>query len=78
MPEFDLNKIAREYIIARRNALGISQVELAEMVFGSKTAKGHLSLIESGKKDITLNTLEKILTKLNANIVFVDNNLTLF
>ncbi len=63
-----------KFLKEKRQALGMSQPDLAEKVFGDRKKKTYISEIESGKrKGITLNTVEKILLELNnTKISFIE------
>ena len=58
------------YVIERRMALSLSQLELAQSV-GVKLRD--IQLIENGKKFLDQETFEKICLKLNLNLDDVDN-----
>lgn len=56
----------------KRNALGLTQRQMAEVVFNNNKLSGHICKIEKGK-GITLATMDQILEKLNATIEFIEN-----
>lgn len=61
------------FVKEKREALGITQTELAYRVFGSKDRRIYISQIESGKrKGITILFMEKILKELNSDIEFIE------
>jgi len=71
MEDNSLKKRAQNFIIEKRKALGLNQVEFAEIVFGDKKKNKWVSKIEKGR-GISLETLDKILTKLNCDIEFIE------
>jgi len=70
--DISLQERARLFIIEKRKALGLNQVEFAEIVFGDSTKNKWVSKIEKGR-GISLGTLETILSKLNCEIEFIEN-----
>ena len=61
-----------EFLKNKRIALGISQIDLAVKLYGNKNMRQHISRIESGKKDVTLKTVDVILQGLNSGIEFIE------
>ena len=67
-----MNTIAK-FIKEKREAEGISQSELAIRVYGDSNRRGYISMIEKGtRKQLTVKTLEHILSALNCNISFIE------
>ena len=64
----NINKTISLFIKKKRKEQKLTQSQLAELSFGSIKSKSRISEIESGKKDITLNTLSKILSSLNCDL----------
>lgn len=56
----------------KRMAMGLTQEELAEKIFGDKSRRDYLSRIENGKKDISLKSMDAILEALNADVEFLE------
>ena len=52
--------------------MGLTQEELAEIIFGDKTRRDYISRIETGKKDISLKSMDAILEALNADVEFLE------
>ena len=42
-----------DFMKKKREAMGLTQGELAEIIFGDATRQDYISRIETGKKDIT-------------------------
>ena len=61
-----------EFMRNKRNAMGLTQEELAEIIFGDKTRRDYISRIETGKKDISLKSMDAILEALNADVEFLE------
>ena len=60
------NKIAK-FVREKRFALGLSQREFALLIFDDERKRQRITSIESGRA-ITVNTLDRILTKLDAQV----------
>ena len=75
MNPIDSNKKFGQFAKEKREALGISQSAAAEMIFGSAKNRGNLSKIENGKKDVTLKTVDRILSAYNSDFEFTEGNL---
>lgn len=69
--EQDLSKKVARFVYDKRIALGMNQRQFAEHVFGHKKHQHWVSHIENGR-GISVDTLGKILDKLDANIEFVE------
>ncbi len=63
------NKIL-EFLIEKRIALGMNKLEFSKYC---GITSSHLSKIELRQRTINLDTLERILTKLNADIEIIEN-----
>ncbi len=65
------NKIAK-FIYQKRIALGMSQREFSEHIFGDKKYQPWICKIENGQKSITVDTLGRILTALNCELDIIE------
>lgn len=72
MKEETLSNEVAEFIKNKRNALGLTQEALAELIYGDPKKKGYISEIESGKRKITVTTLGYFLTALNSWVKFTE------
>ncbi len=70
----DLATEAAVFIKEKRIAMGISQYKLSEMVFGNTNQRIRISQMESGKQEIGLKTMGKILSALNCYIEFKERD----
>ena len=61
-----------DFMKKKREAMGLTQGELAEIIFGDTTRQDYISRIETGKKDISLKSMEAILEALNADVEFLE------
>ena len=61
-----------EFMRNKRLAMGLTQEELAEIIFGDKTRRDYISRLETGKKDISLKSMDAILEALNADVEFLE------
>ena len=61
-----------DFMKKKREAMGLTQGELAEIIFGDATRQDYISRIETGKKDISLKSMDAILEALNADVEFLD------
>ena len=61
-----------EFMKAKRQAMGLTQEELSEIIFGTRKRFDYISRIENGKKDISLKSMDAILEALNADIEFLE------
>ena len=61
-----------EFMKAKRQAMGLTQEELSEIIFGSKKRTDYISRIENGKKDISLKSMNAILEALKADVEFLE------
>jgi transcriptional regulator with XRE-family HTH domain len=61
-----------QFMKNKRLAMALSQEELAEIIFGDKTRQDYISRIETGKKDISLKSMDAILEALNADVEFLE------
>lgn len=64
------DKVAK-FIRDKRIALGMSQEQFAAYIFDDKKRRPWISKIENGR-GITVITLDRILTKLNAHVEIVE------
>lgn len=62
---------ARIFIKEKRAALGLSQAQFADIVFGDPAKCKWISDIENGKS-MTVKTLDRILSKINCDINFIE------
>lgn len=53
-------------------ALGISQRELAVLLYGDVRRRAYISAIENGKVEVSLTTVDLILQALNSDIEFLE------
>ena len=63
---------ARVFVKEKRLARGESQKQFAKNVFGDEKKQDWVSRIENGR-GLKLETLDKILAKLNCDIDFIEN-----
>lgn len=62
-----------QFVKEKRKAKGLSQADLANLVF-NKPMKGYISEIESGvRTGITTPVIDKLLEALNSDIEFIEN-----
>lgn len=61
-----------KFVKDKRKALGLTQPELAEKVFGDARRKSYISALENGKKDVPESTMMAILESLGCKIQFVE------
>lgn len=61
-----------DFLKKKREAMGLTQGELAEIIFGDTTRQDYISRIETGKKDISLKSMNAILEALNADVEFLE------
>lgn len=61
-----------DFMKKKREAMGLTQGELAEIIFGDTTRQDYISRIETGKKDISLKSMDAILEALNADVEFLE------
>ena len=59
-----------DFMKKKREAMGLTQGELADIIFGDATRQDYISRIETGKKDISLKSMDAILEALNADVEF--------
>lgn len=70
MPNTEIEKFAK-FVKEKRTALGKSQAQLAEEVFGNKNRKSYISEIETGiRPGITIDVIGRILKALNSEIKY--------
>lgn len=62
----------QNFVKEKRMALGLTQQKFAEVVFGDPERKDWVSKIENGRS-ITVDTLDRILSKLNCDIDFIEH-----
>ena len=67
--EFD-EKI-RQFLIQKRQALGLTQEEFAELTLNKKNRE-RISVLENGKKKMRFSTLTKMLKNLNCDIEIIE------
>lgn len=65
--------IVAKFIRKQRLNLGISQTKLARIIYGEPNMRSYISNIETGKKEITVNTLGYFLNALKSDISFNEN-----
>lgn len=61
-----------KFLFEKRNALGLTQRQLADILWNDTKRAAHLCRIENGK-GITIETMDFILEKLNSTIEFIEN-----
>ena len=61
-----------EFMKSKRQAMGLTQEELSEIIFGTRQRFDYISRIENGKKDINLKSMDAILEALNADVEFLE------
>lgn len=67
--EKTLSQTVREFIKEKRLAKGMSQKELAIALFQQSQYQGYISSIENGTRELTVNSLERILKVLDAEVL---------
>ncbi len=60
------------FLTMKRIAMGLTQRELAVIIFGSENRSDYICRIETGKKDISLKSMDAILEALNADVEFLE------
>lgn len=66
--EQTLSQRVASFIKEKRTALGMSQKEFAVYIFNDMNQQGYICRIENGTRELTVNTLEKIMKALNCKI----------
>lgn len=62
-----------KFIKEKREAMGMSQTELAIRAYDDSRRRSYISSIEKGtRKQLNIKSLEHILTVLNSNISFIE------
>lgn len=61
-----------EFLKLKRQALGLSQAQLAIKIYGNEQRKSYISDIENGRKDISVNSMGIILEALNSWVNFIE------
>jgi transcriptional regulator with XRE-family HTH domain len=61
-----------EFMKAKRQAMGLTQEELSDIIFGTRQRFDYISRIENGKKDISLKSMDAILEALKADVEFLE------
>jgi transcriptional regulator with XRE-family HTH domain len=62
-----------KFVKEKRNAIGWSQANLAEMVFGHVKYKSYISEIETGvRKSMNIETMDRILEAFGSDIKFLE------
>lgn len=61
-----------DFMKQKRQAMGLTQEELADKIFGDRKRFDYISRIENGKKDISLKSMDAILEALNADVEFLE------
>ncbi len=56
----------------KRMAMGLTQRGISKIIFGTEARCDYISRIETGKKDISLKSMDAILEALNSNIEFIE------
>lgn len=67
-----LSETIRKFIVDKRTAKGWSQKDLAVALYGDSRYQSYISDVESGKRDLKVNTLEKFLSALGAYIIVME------
>ncbi|MEN9655892.1 MAG: hypothetical protein RL311_824 [Bacteroidota bacterium] len=60
------------FLKEKRLAMGLSQENLAIMLYDKKNMTGYISKIESQKLHVSVKTMDYILEKLNSSIEFIE------
>lgn len=66
------HEIVRTFLKEKRIAKGLTTRAAAILVTGDENGKGFISIIETGKKQITIDTLEKFMIAYNCEISFIE------
>ena len=61
-----------QFIKERRQHLGMSQADVAYHIYGTESLQDYVSKIENGKKQMTIQTLDKFLEVLKCKLDFVE------
>ena len=69
----ELLDLPRQFIIEKRKALGLTQEEFTQAIFGSKEKVKWISNVECGRRNISWTSIASILVGLNCSINFVEN-----
>lgn len=56
----------------KRIAMGMSQEEFAELIFGDKNRQDYISRVERGKKNVSPDTMDAILEAVGADVEFTE------
>lgn len=59
------------FVKEKRQALGMTQPDLAQKVFGDRSYKNYISRVENGK-GVSLDMVSRILIKLDSDIEFIE------
>lgn len=70
--EITLSEKVAKFLKEKRQAMGYSQKEMAIHLFNDVTQQGYLSKIENGNRKITVDTLNILMKKLNAEIDIIE------
>ncbi|MDO6737053.1 helix-turn-helix transcriptional regulator [Wenyingzhuangia sp. 2_MG-2023] len=68
-----LKKKLINFVIEKRKALGMTQAEFSEHVFGDKRYQNRISNLENGKRGTSTETLIEMLEKLNCDLDILEN-----
>lgn len=72
MPD-NIHKTTAKFLKEKRQAIGLTQRQVASQVFGDIRRQDQVCKIEGGKIQITLETLGKFLEIYNSSINFLEN-----
>lgn len=61
-----------EFMKNKRIAMGLTQRELSEKIYGTESRYDYISRIETGKIDISLKSMDYILESLNSDVEFLE------
>jgi len=64
------SQVFARFLKERREALGVSQVQLAKVLYADESRQSFISSIENGKRKVTLDTASFILQALNSDLTF--------
>ena len=69
----EFNRKTSKFFKEKRIAMGVSQPQLAEIFYGSKTRSNTISDIENNMKPINYSDIDKYCEYFNCEVVFKEN-----
>ena len=71
MQRITLQEKFRVFVKQKRTALGLSQTEFSEIIFGNSN-RSRICNIENGR-DVSAKTIDLVLSKINCDINFIEH-----